>query len=160
MPIVCECSNPIKVETKNSNATLIINDTLKISAYLAECGEFGGHREQIKIYQLRGLISGGESDILGADFLVDTVTCPSNNNWKRVFKKIKTKTLTSADKKLVLLYAKELTEKSLNETGLSNAGKVYRIECTMPRIAIYYVDIEQDWDGFFKMRNTLFTKNK
>ena len=70
MQMVGGCSNPTRIQI--TDKTLIINDTLKLSAYFDECGEFGGHREQMRIYKIRGTIPGGSSDTLGADFYVDT----------------------------------------------------------------------------------------
>ena len=150
------CSNPIK--TKASNRTLIITDTLEMSAYFDECGEFGGHREQIRIYKIEGSVPGDSLDTLGADLLIDTVKCASDNR-KRILDKTKTKILTSDDKRVILKYVSELLENALNETWHSNAGKVYSVQCKMPKLAVSYLDDGQDWDGFYEMRNSVFKNN-
>ena len=155
MQIVIGCNNPTRIEA--ADKTLIINDTLKLSAYFDECGEFGGHREQMRIYKIRGTIPGGSSDTLGADFYVDTVKCASDNR-KRVFVRIKSKVLTVDDKRLLLNYMGDLLKKALNEGMYSNAGKVYNIKCGMPKIDISYLDDGQDWDGFYKMKRFVFSK--
>ena len=155
MQMVGGCSNPTRIQT--TDKTLIVNDTLKLSAYFDECGEFGGHREQMRIYKIRGTIPGGSSDTLGADFYVDTVKCASDNR-KRVFVRIKSKVLTVDDKRLLLNYTGDLLKNALNEGVHSNAGKVYNIKCGMPKIDISYLDDGQDWDGFYKMKRSVFRK--
>lgn len=149
------CSNPAKIKTKANNRTLIISDTLRLYAYFDECGEFGGHREQIRIYKIKGTIPGDSLDTLGADFLIDTVKCAPDNS-KRLFRKTKTKILTRNDKKVLLKYMSELLENALNETWRSNAGKGYGVKCEIPKLDVSYLDDEQDWDGFYEMRNSVF----
>ena len=149
------CSNPVKIKTKPYNRALIINDTLRLSAYFDECGEFGGHRVQIRIFKIKGSMFGDSLDTLGADFLIDTVKCASDNS-KRIFRKTKTKILTKNDKKVLLKYMSELLENALNETWRTNAGKVYSVRCEMPKLNVSYLDDGQDWDGFYEMRNSVF----
>ncbi|WP_125916888.1 hypothetical protein [Hymenobacter coccineus] len=156
LQIVCGCNNSDKTEIKNASRNLIINDTLKLSAHFDECGEFGGHREQIRIYNLRSTNPNGVLNILNADLLVDTIKCPSNR--KRKFKKTKTKRLADNDKAIVLDYMNDLFEHSFNEELISNAGKSYTIECKMPRISMSYIDDEQGWNGFYNLKNSLFKK--
>ena len=156
--LLCGCSNPTKIKVKVSNRTLIITDTLKLSAYFDECGEFGGHREQIRIYKIEGTFPGDSLDTLGADFLIDTVKCASDNR-KRIFSRMKTRILTGNDKRVILQYMGKLLVNALNETWHSNAGKVYKVKCEMPEIDISYVDDGQNWNGFHEMKNSVFGQN-
>jgi hypothetical protein len=100
---------------------------LSIEARFSECGEWGGHKEEIVIYA-------DSSETFHADYRVFPYNCDSlsyyigNKNLKPVISK--TVTIQEKDKKAIIAYIQRLTQSKINERlidGASNAGNVFSI---------------------------------
>lgn len=100
---------------------------LSIEARFSECGEWGGHKEEIIVFA-------DSSKTFHADYRVFPYNCDSlpfyigNKNLKPVISK--TVTVQQKEKKAIIAYIQRLTESKINERfadGASNAGNVFSI---------------------------------
>lgn len=100
---------------------LQINDTLFIKAYFSECGEWGGHREIIRLYR-------NSEDSLIGQLIIDTVYCDNligvgdesslDENPRKIIKDIK-KELNKEDEKRINLFIHRILELKLNHEAKS-----------------------------------------
>lgn len=100
---------------------------LSIEAEFSECGEWGGHKEQIIVFA-------DSSKKFHANYRVFPYNCDSipyyfgNKNLKPVVSK--TVTVQEKEKASIIAYVQRLTESKINERlidGASNAGNVFSI---------------------------------
>jgi len=123
-------------------------DTFKIEAYIADCGEFGGHHEYIRIYQKR------------SHFIVTLKRdppCQNNLDFelgiKKSFEKAK---LTRNRKKIIGIFICDFNTKIQPKDYTSNAPTHFLI---IYRKKIYYKEDQTgEWNKFTELSNELFKK--
>lgn len=137
--------------------TLPPKDTLLITAYIADCGEFGGHKEYIRVFQNSGKIF--------ASLIKDK---PCNHSYQLpdtlthvqflghiVNESRDKKELTSRDESAIQHFLTEFTKKkAARNTIISNAPTEFWIES--PGKISGYLDQSGRWDGFNILRDSIF----
>lgn len=140
------------------------NDTLLLTATYAECGEFGGHREVIKVYmraeeQRQARRSGDWAAVpLTATWFLDTAHCARPN---RKFFLAGQQQIDRNDEAVILEYIQNLLTRNLQERGLtiSNGGNRYVVRRARERqLHVEYYDPQNAWNGFESLRQQLFKR--
>lgn len=139
-------------------------DTLKLKASYSECGEWGGHREMIKIY-MSDEVNGTERDFtkwsgpFAAEFWLDTIGCSYRPD-RRYFLVEQTE-LTSQQEALVIKYMQGVIYPSLQYHPPMHSGNVYSISSSNPReLNISYFTPEDGYDRFEMLHQQLFCSAK
>lgn len=139
-------------------------DTLKLKAAYSECGEWGGHREMVKIY-MSDKAKGTERDFmkwsgpLAAEFWLDTIGC-SNRLDRRYFLVEQTE-LSRQQEALVMKYMQELIYLALKERYIMHGGNVYSVSSSNQReLNIRYVTSENSDSRFKLLSQQLFPFKK
>ncbi len=142
--------------------TLTYADTLVLSARFSDCGEFGGHKEYLKIYS--------EKEIYMCLFINKMVDCDqSYTDFIRIDSSLVE--LSEKNQKRVLEYLLELTEVSMLHQDLSNnfsndyemyissglSGEPYFLESQL--MNWYFQDQSLKWQEFIKLRNEIKTNS-
>ncbi|HXB42354.1 MAG TPA: hypothetical protein VNZ49_17580 [Bacteroidia bacterium] len=146
--------NP-KVSQPAFKSSLIVNlkqgDTLALFAEFADCGEWGGHRENIIIVKK-------DNDLL-ATYYKDTVDCdslPINSlNLKRKNVVEKSKLLTSTDRNRIIKYIDNLKIAcKKKESPQSNSANSFRLYSK--GVLMWYTNWQKDWKEFTKLKVKIF----
>ncbi len=127
-------------------------DTLKISANFDELGEFGGHKEEVHIFYVKGK--------LYAQLLITNVPKISgypNPNYNRKIIEQKSFLLDHKDKNLIISYLQKLLSKSLLYKVSSNAGKNYTAVVGNSVLLNYHHD-GSNWIEYDKLKAELNKK--
>ena len=151
--LIFSCKNPnLKSDSENlseqdsANFENIVGvGYLKLTADYDECGEWGGHHEEIKIMR--------ENKILLAEFTKDSIDCENPQSRKVVEKK--KIVLTETHKKAITIYLHQLLDKSLQEQIPYHAGQWYSAETIDSTLIINYHEGGNNWKGFIKLREEL-----
>ena len=107
-------------------------DTLKITISIADCGEFGGHKEYIYIQR-------DIKDSIYARFIIDSISCddilanynsPDEYDKNKIIKLDTTKILNLQDEIQISQFIQRLTELYLQNGVYSNHGDYYVVENT------------------------------
>jgi len=102
-----------------------VDANLKISAYFSECGEWGGHQEELRIFSKEGNYKD--------QFLVYTKTsidCDKRDSKGHNIQKVvveKTIKLTDSDKRSLIAYMKRMIESKVRERFPGHAGDQFSI---------------------------------
>lgn len=118
---------------------------LKLTADYDECGEWGGHHEEIKIVR--------EQKKLFAEITKDSVDCKNLKSRKIIEKK--RIALSEIHKKAISEYLHELLGKSLEEQIPYHAGQWYSAETIDSTLILIYHEAGNDWKGFMKLKKEL-----
>jgi hypothetical protein len=119
---------------------------LNLYADFDECGEWGGHREEIKLIRERKNIV--------ALFTKDSVNC-QNPNGRKVIENKKV-ILNDEQKEAISIYLHELLNKSLGERVPYHAGEWYSATAIDSSIIITYHKSEETWRGYENLKKSLF----
>ncbi|MBO0359989.1 hypothetical protein J0X19_18660 [Hymenobacter sp. BT186] len=152
-------------QAKHSEEHVIGNisygDTLFIYAQYSECGEFGGHRELIKVYLSD---EGDVRERLGyvefrqrpftADFFLDTIGCSYRADRKYFLEK--QKVLSVDDEKAIVRYMHALLNYSLKDLRTFHAGNIYWVGMDNEKPQIWVYDTQYSWRGHKALREKLF----
>jgi hypothetical protein len=120
--------------------TLSVNsDTLNLYAFISDCGEFGGHKEVIRIYskeiEHRYILNYkryySNCDSIGRYLLHDKVEFEMN---------IK---LTDKNKKSIFSYIQKLLELKLNQQFYSNANNTFSVYKSDSTLVISVSDVDE-----------------
>lgn len=141
------------------------NDTLVLSANYSECGEFGGHREMIKVYmraeeqrQARQANWNWAAVPLTAVWYLDTVHCSQPNS---MFSLIKQQQITVSHEEAIVEYIQTMLAHNLEDNGmtLTNGSNRYSVKRTSRgSLHVEYRDVRRAWNGFERLRERLFEK--
>ena len=127
---------------ENSNPLDIIHrdDTLNIIMQSSECGEWGGHKEQLKLIR-------NENRKLYIRFIVDTVSCDflSSPDWNkesaeksRVVVLDTSKYLKSIDEKIISIFLQRLLELQLRHEIHDHFGNSFEVYNTRKTLHLSY----------------------
>lgn len=139
-------------------------DTLLLAANYSENGEFGGHRELIKVYmrqQERAQLRNSpewESFPLTAAWFLDSSQWAKPN---RKFAFQKERLIKIEDEAVILQYMQALLSENLKDNGMtmSNGGNTFSITKAQRKdLQISYWDVHHAWSGFETLRKKLFGK--
>jgi hypothetical protein len=124
------------------------SDTLVLMGHFADCGEWGGHHEVIKIFR--------QDKSLLATYERDTVKCPDPSYFdRRIVDRLDGK-LDRTKERLVVAYLQEMVERSFLDEGISNAGDVYVAIREGMGLELVYRNYHQNWNGFVELKRSLF----
>ena len=134
-------------ETKNTNKVAEFENIvgvgyLKLTADYDECGEWGGHHEEIKIVRAEKK--------LFAKITKDSVDCKNLTSRKIIEKK--RVALNENHKKAISDYLHELLNKSLEEQIPYHAGQWYSAETIDSTLVLNYHEAKNNWKGFMKLK--------
>ena len=111
----------LRVDTTKGLFGNLYGDTLILLAEYADCGEWGGHREWIKIHN--------DKDFTKVTFIYDSVVCRYNNEGKKYFQT--EKTIYTIDKNLqqeVIYFLFDINRMTLlNQEMMANAANSYKV---------------------------------
>ncbi|CAM4390132.1 hypothetical protein [Zobellia nedashkovskayae] len=139
---------------------LYYSDTLVLSARFADCGEFGGHKEFLKIYS--------NKEKFQCLFINKMVDCEkSYTDYVKIDSTLFE--LSEKNQRSVIEYLSELTEISMLEQGLSNnysndyemvlntarSGAPYFTE--NPIMSLFFQDDSLKWSAYIKLREEIKT---
>jgi hypothetical protein len=148
-------SNVTIVLGENSIDTIIFSfnsfnkgDTLNIKGYIADCGEFGGHYEFIKIYKYRSKVI--------ATLLRNTPCRPGMDLLEGTPELLNTVSLNKTLKPLITDFIIKFNELVHSTDWDSNAPTDFEISYQNKKI--YKRDQTGDWNEFIYLRNNLFKK--
>ena len=124
-------SNILSLYGQNESPLNIVNraDTLKITVSIADCGEFGGHKEYIYIQR-------NNKDSIYARFIIDSISCdyilanystPGFFDKNRIIKLDTIKVLNLQDEIQISQFIQRLTELYLQDGLYSNHGDYYEV---------------------------------
>ncbi len=145
--ISCNRKQP---ETKNSEKVADFENIvgagyLKLTADYDECGEWGGHHEEIKIIR--------KEKKLFAEITKDSVDCKHWESRKVVEKK--RIELNEIHRKAISDYLHELLNKSLEEQIPYHAGQWYSAGTIDSTLVLNYHEGGNQWKGFLKLKEKL-----
>ena len=164
----------IKNRSESRIENLDRGDTLFLYASYSECGEFGGHREVVKLFLPElDSISARKQDSLYtktlqvprqsrpiAIWLRDTIVC--ENTAPRRLYQVGRIVISESQGIAIEEYMHRLLTKGLGkqnfESNASNgfAARFYSVTSGKDAIQVYYYDSRQVWDEFSPLRNQLF----
>ena len=102
-----------------------VDSNLKINAFFSECGEWGGHSENMKIFAKEGNY---KSYFL--NYIKSNIDCDKRDSKGRNIEAIvinKTIKLTDSNKKSIIEYMKRMIESKVEERFPGNAGNSFSI---------------------------------
>ncbi|WPO78603.1 hypothetical protein [Flavobacterium sp. KACC 22761] len=102
-----------------------VDSNLKINAFFSECGEWGGHYEELKIFAKE---SNYKDYFL--NYTKTSIDCDKRDSKGRNLETIvakKTIKLTDSDKKTIISYIKRMVESKVAERFPGNAGNSFSI---------------------------------
>jgi hypothetical protein len=104
------------------------SDTLVLEVQYKECGEWGGHREQIRIYQSevppKGEVASWQQKPYTAAWLIDSVKCEYQSGHK--FLLIQQQLINLSDEQLVERYLQQLFACGLQERETFRGPAAFR----------------------------------
>lgn len=123
-------------------------DTLVLGASYADCGEWGGHTEVMKIFRRKG-------EAFRIVYKRDTVNCPDPALFNRRIVEHKEDWLTPEQGNKVVSYVQEIAQLALqNEIG-SNAGNVFCVSRKDIGLELHYSNHSLDWRGFDDLKRSV-----
>jgi len=122
-------------------------DTLKLIVQYTDCGEWGGHREFLKIFM---------SDKLKIEYSKDTVSCEYDNpDHVRQLLMSETRRVRNSERKLIDEYIKKVIKRSKEKRyACSNAANVFSI--TTKYTTVSFGDSCTNWDEFKVLVREIF----
>ena len=151
----------LEIDTTKGLFGKIVIDTLVLFAEYADCGEWGGHREWLKIYNTEELTK--------AIFIYDSVACRHQNEGKKYFQT--EKTIYTIDKDLqqeVLYYLFDLNRMTfLEQEMVTNAANLFSASINhrkdIPPLFNYdisFIFCYFKWNHFQKLKEKIKTTAK
>ena len=138
------------------------SDTLLLSAAYAEHGEFGGHRELIKVYMRREKWMQARNSPDWESFPLTAAWFFDSAQWnqpKRKFILRKQRLIKPEEEATIVQYIQALLTENLKETGmtLSNGGNRYSVKKAPGKdLQVDYYDARHTFGGFDALREKLF----
>ena len=131
-------------------AFLYQTDTLSLTARFCECGEFGGHKEKIKIFN-------NYKNECFVRFIKDSIDleCPNDFDKNAV---IIIDTIFKIDKPKqiqIVKYLNSLYKKSVANYSLDHAAEYFDASTTQNRLKLYTAEPENKWKEFRKLQRNL-----
>ncbi len=150
LSLVCllSCSRSGSEKSGQGLDNLRGSDTLILRGHFADCGEWGGHHEVIRIYR--------QDNALRATYERDTVKCPDPSYFNRRIVESLEGQLDQSMEKRIVAYLQSLTERTFLDEGISNAGDVYAATREDMGLELVYRNYNQNWNGFAELKRSLF----
>lgn len=125
-------------------------DTLIVGARLADCGEWGGHTESIRVFRL----SGGE---LVANYEKDTLQCPNPGfKTRHIVERLGTE-LTNAKKEVLARFISQLIGRTYHTEVVNHASDIYTVDRPDKELKVEYWNYERNWSSaFLGLKGELF----
>ncbi len=149
MVCLLSCSKGVGDASRFGLDNLKGSDTLVLKGRFADCGEWGGHQEVIRIY--------GQDNGVYAMYERDTVKCPDPSYFDRRIVERLSGELDQAKQQRVVAYLQELTERTFHDEGISNAGDSYTATRERMGLELVYRNYHQDWNRFTELKQSLFS---
>ena len=110
----------LRIDTTSGLFGSLYSDTLILLAEYADCGEWGGHREWLKIHR--------DKEITKVTFVYDSVVCRYNNEGKKYFQTEKSVyTINKSLQQEIIYYLFDLNRMTLlYQEMLANAANSYK----------------------------------
>lgn len=149
--------------SKGPLGRLYYSDTLVLSARFADCGEFGGHKEYLKIYS--------ENDKYMCLYINKQVDCKKSfEDFERIDSTLFE--LSEYNQRNIMDYLSNLIEMSMLRQNLSNnysnyyklelntehTGEPYFIE--NPLMSLYFQDQSLKWSKFINLREEIKSNSR
>ena len=142
------CSQRTTEKTDSGLDNLRGSDTLVLIGRFADCGEWGGHHEVIKVYR--------RDNALRATYERDTVKCPDPSYFnRRIVERSEARVDPSMEQHIVA-YLKDLAERSFVDEGLNNAGDAFVATREGMGLELVCRNYNQNWKGFVDLKRSLF----
>lgn len=148
----------LRIDTSRGYFGKLYLDTLVLGAQFSECGEWGGHREWLKIYM-------DQRNITKAIFIKDSVVCRFKNQGKKYFR-VENSVFT-IEKNLqqeISNYLLDLNRMTFMEQVMyANAANSYSANIKsgaggIPKLFNYnisFYDLSFKWDHFERLRDKI-----
>lgn len=143
------CSQSPTEQAASGLGNLRGSDTLVLMGRFADCGEWGGHHEVIKVYRT--------DTALRALYERDTVKCPDPSYFNRRIVERSEARVDPLMEQHIVAYLKDLTERSFVNEGISNAGDAYVATRERMGLELVYRNYNQHWKGFVDLKRSLFS---
>lgn len=136
-----------KTIKQNPLAFLYQNDTLTLKARFCECGEFGGHKEVIKVFNNYK----NESFVR---YIRDSINldCPDNFDVNAIIIKDTMFKINKSKQKEILNYLNKLYKKSIKNYTLEHALEYFEASTKTNRLTLYTAETENKWREFRKIQ--------
>ncbi|RSK42318.1 hypothetical protein [Hymenobacter perfusus] len=140
-------------------ANLSWGDTIQLQAFYADCGEFGGHLERIKIFLPTSSPEGQPIAVL----LLDSTNCETDQKQHLLFKAQQVRLSVSQQHK-VEEYMRDLLvygQQKFPSVNASNGfvASLYSQEMGVKIVDIRVFDTRFTFDGFSRLRQSLFANS-
>lgn len=148
----------LRIDTTSGFFGTLYSDTLILSAEYADCGEWGGHRETLKIYIDKGLTK--------AIFVYDSVDCRFQNEGKKYFRTENTVFIINENlQQEIIYYLFDLNRMAFLEQEMySNAANGFsafiKQGLDIPQLFNYgisFYDLSFNWNHFDRLRYKIET---
>jgi hypothetical protein len=130
-----------------------LGDTLFLKASIADCGEFGGHRELIRLFR-------NSEGRMMASYDRDTVNCEEayQEGFPRARKLVEHKEIDMDEQKMKTVegFIRSLMGRVGRKERDWNSSNDYRASRTSLALKVDYSNRDMDWSGFFDMKRKLF----
>jgi hypothetical protein len=135
---------------KNPLGFLYQTDTLTLSAMYAECGEFGGHKEVMKIYR-------NYKREYFLHFIQDSIDldCPNDFEEKAVIIKDTTIKINLKHEKLIVKYLDKLYKRAIEPKFISHSNEYFRATTNYSAFSLSTAEPKKDWHEFRKLKQAL-----
>ncbi len=148
----------LRIDTTQGLFGKIYRDTLVLLAEYADCGEWGGHREWLKIHK--------DKELTKVTFIYDSVVCRYNNEGKKYFQT--EKTVYIIDKNLqqeIIYYLFDINRMTLlDQEMMANAANSYEVYIKsgsdLPLLFNYqisFIDWSFSWNHFQRLKKKIKT---
>ena len=124
-------------------AFLYQTDTLTLLARFCECGEFGGHKEKIKIFN-------NYKDECFVRYIKDSIdiNCPNNFEKNAVIVKDTTFKIDRLKQTQIVEYLNKLYKKTVTNYSLDHAAEYFEANTKQNRLKLYTVEPKDKWKEF------------
>lgn len=125
-------------------------DTLVINARFADCGEWGGHAENIKVFRSVD----GE---LTANYERDTLKCPNPTFKARHIVERKSTVVTKEKKAALAKFIAQLIGRTYHPEEVNHASDIYGVQRRAKSLKVEYWNYDQNWSSaFIGLKKELF----
>ena len=148
----------LRIDTTSGLFGSLYSDTLILLAEYADCGEWGGHREWLKIHR--------DKEITKVIFVYDSVVCRYKNEGKKYFQTEKSVyTINKSLQQEIIYYLFDLNRMTLlDQEMLANAANSYQAYIKsgsdLPLLLEYeisFIDWSFRWNHFQTLKKKILT---
>ena len=122
-------------------------DTLTLTARFCECGEFGGHKEKIKVF------SNYKSEYF-VKYIKDSIdiNCPNDFDKNAVIIKDTLFKIDVYKQKQIVKYLDKLYKKTVNNYSLSSSNEYFEASTKHNVLKLFTAEPENKWNEFRKLQ--------